>query len=250
MSLASLAGARIPHGRPGGGDPDFANVGYLLHFDDILTPNAFPDVIGNTWARNGATAANSFVSGDNPMFGPGSLRVRMTGSDANSCSIVSTVTPYVMSPTNTFTIEGFVYWNGSVDAQTMIGAVNTSVAVREIRLYVQANADVLRLDAIFNGTLHTLTASPASNAYQFAAGTFDGTTLRLFAGPPGGTAVLLASSTVSPGASKTVTGYEIGFFTGANHSTPSFVDEARFTFNKCRYTTDFLVPTEAFPDFL
>jgi hypothetical protein len=245
MRYTVQSGARIPHPVVPH-DPFFAKVGYLLHFDDIDTPDVFPDVLGNIWARGGIFAVNSYVSSDNQKFGLGSLRIREQITDAPSCNILASVTPYVMSPTNTLTVEGWVYWSGDIDAQIRVGAIDTTISPVEIELYVLANIGVLRFDATFNSLNTPLTTPMPSLQWCHVAGTYDGTTKRLFLNGS-----LVASAVIGAGTPKMITGYRIGYKTGAPPQiVPSFVDECRFTFDVCRYTANFTPPTAPFPNTL
>ena len=246
MSLASLAGARIPHGRPGGGDPDFANVGYLLHFDDPGTPQIFTDVLPNTWTRgafSGGTLADLQVSSVNPKWGPGSLQVTTVGGSSDfTLNGVPNGGSYLLQPGNLFTLEAWVWWTGNVDSRISGGAVLTgTAAIAEIRSF---GANNFSFDTQLNATNNQSEAMPL-NQWVHVAMSYDGTTKYWFIG-----GVLKGSAVVAAGSPVLITGYKNNGIASGNPSAPAgYVDDMRFTFDVCRYTADFTPPAGPFPDF-
>ena len=86
-------------------------------------------------------------------------------------------------------------------------------------------------------------ARPSTSTWTHIALTRDGTTTRLFKDGTSG-----ATSTSSLGADKTSYGLVFGGDATGRNGLDGFIDEFRLPLGKARYTSNFTVPTEAFPN--
>jgi len=226
-------------------DPFFAFVGYLLHMDNPASPFSFPDVELNVWAREGvAHPGEFFISGSNPKFGDGSLFIQTKDGTSTDYGISASAIGgnYTLSAGNKFTQEGWLYWTGNVDSRPSVGQVISfggSVfceiqfeTTNQIRFYTNLNIP------------DTQVVSPPLNQWVHLAQSYDGTTKYWFVN-----GVLQGSSAVAVGAAKIISGYRCRGTASGNLSAPAaYVDEIRFTFDVCRYTSSFTPPTAPFPD--
>lgn len=227
-------------------DAFFANVGYLLHFDGTGSPQAFPDVKLNVWSKqtvNPAVDANMAVSAERPKFGAGSLRVVTDlGTTANYTLRANPIGGnYPLGAGNAFTLEGWLYWTGSVDSRVSVGGVNDSIGglIAEIRMQ---SANTFLFSTNLSGTDDRPETIP-TNQWVHMAMTYDGTTKRWFVG-----GVLKGSAAIGAGSAKTVGAYRLLNTASAGAPLPAYVDDIRFTFGVCRYTATFTPPAAPFPD--
>lgn len=226
-------------------DPFAANVRWLMHFDDVGTPNLFVDAASNTWIRSGPTALNSFNSPTLPRFGAGSLETTNTDGSVASCTINTTSSFQlpIFGSGNLFTLEGWILWSGDVNAQPRIGGVQTNGFPSFIDLYLSFFGGGLRFETNLAGVFDAISVVITSGVWHFVAATFDGTTKRLYVD-----GFLAASSVVAPGAAQILSVGRIGQLTGSI-SNAQFIDESRLTIGVARYTgATCPVPTGPFPD--
>jgi concanavalin A-like lectin/glucanase superfamily protein len=227
-------------------DPNIGQVGYLLHLDNPSTPFVFTDVKGNAWSRQSVASnpATFTLSGAAAKFGDGGLV--MTTATGTSTDYTIAATPlagsFALQPGNLFTLEGWVYWTGHVDSRIGIGEVQTSVtSLCSIDFYT---TNQLRFRTFLNAQDDRV-ISPPLNQWVHLAVTYDGTTKYWFVN-----GVLIGSAVLPAGSAKTVTGYKVGGTASGNVFAPAaYIDDLRFTYDVCRYTSNFTPRAAAFPNY-
>lgn len=223
---------------PVGGDPYFAFVVLLLHFDGTNGSTAFTDSSSNNWTMT--AGGNAQLSTATPKYG-------------TACGVFDGVGDYVDAPSSglfssastDFTIEAWINPN-TVAATRIILSTRPSGADRGISFYINTSGKLSfnAWDASGNAiAIVSSSASISTSAYTHVAVTKNGSNYTLWInGVADGT--VSTATAVGPTAScsvsrdRTVSGRE---FDG-------LIDELRFTIGVARYTADFVPPTAAFPD--
>lgn len=228
-----------------GGDPYFAQVGYLLHFDNPLTPQVYTDVKGNLWARQTPGVVSRMGISTEAKYGAGGLYV----STGTGISSDYTITANLLggdrpvTTDNVFTMEAWLLWTGHVDSRIGVGRVltTTGAVMCGIEFFT---ANLLSFNAQLASPVQMHFAPPL-NRWTFLAMTYDGTTLRGFVD-----GLMVASQVIAPGAHHIIRAYQLGSVASGNNFAPTaYVDDARFTFDVCRYSANFTPPTQPFLDF-
>jgi hypothetical protein len=216
---------------PAGGDPYFANVISLLHFD-----NNFTDVKGKVWTQHD----------------PG---ISFGAAKFGAASVNFDTFEYLDSPNSTdwdfgtgdFTIEMWLY-------PTTIGGSNRSIIGKEsggntaFFLYMDTtgrpiftwrnSADQTRLAYTAAGVVMTV------NNYHHVAVVRNGAELAVYLNGTKGAIV----ANVSTESQKVYTAPTfIGYGSGVN-AFNGYIDDLRVTKGVARYTTNFTIPAEVFPD--
>ena len=226
-------------------DPFFANVGYLLHFDDIANPQAWPDVRGNVWSRvTNPTLIWLEVSSEQTKFGGGALRMKTaTGTSSDFTLVASPIGGnYSLGTGNKFTLEGWMWWTGNIDSRPTWGMVLSNVGTEIIGI-VMWTANQISFRTSLNGATRDDLVNPPLNQWVHMAVSYDGTTKYWFVN-----GVLAGSAVVTAGAAQTVQQYTVRGASSGGNPPYAYMDDLRFTFGICRYTANFSVPTEAFPN--
>lgn len=220
MIPLGILGAATPRQSGGGGDPYWANVVALLHFDGEDESAEIVDETGKTWGITGSAELDV----DQYVFGGSSLFVSSAGDDRIDCAH----TDFDFG-TGDFTIEGFFRPNSTS---------NRSFFSFGSRLVYVATGNW----AYFNGTSNAISGgSVTANSWYHVALSRASGTVRLFIN-----GVVIGSTTdsgsINPGTMR------IGRFNPGNPAG-SHYDEFRVTNGIARYTSNFTPPDAQFPDF-
>lgn len=222
------------------GDPDFANVASLLHFDGAEGGTAFNDATGKVWTANGAAQLSTTQN----KFGGASGKF----SGANGTYISTPSSADFDVGTGLFTLEFFLYMTATVNGWTLVGRKLDSTAYST----VQWDLSTLGGGLIFNvsnglGWINPLPvgATVPLNAWNHIAIVRDGNgsdAIKMYLGGN-----LYAVSTSNPSletnaASRPVVIGNSPGLTGGD----GYVDEFRFTRGLARYTANFTPPVSAF----
>lgn len=225
-------------------DPFYANVAYLLSFDDPANPYVFPDTKGNIWVRGDAAAPTKLmVSSAVSKFGGGALLVQTAAGATSSFSIYGSPAggTYSLGAGNKFTLEGWLWWTGNINSRMSIGAVSNSTpsVIAEITF---ADTNQFNFTTRLGTTDQRLVTIPTSQWVHLEMG-YDGATKYWFIN-----GALTGSAAVAVGSVQNVAGYSVqGIASGAGSPPTGYVDEIRFTAGVCRHTAAFAVPTGPFP---
>lgn len=222
-----VAGQMLP-ASGGGGDPLWASVTSLLHFDGADGSTSFPDSAGRTWARTGAVEVDTAFSkfgGASGLFGGG----RLDCSDAE-----------ISIGTGDFTLECFLRGTqfGTASGGTLLdnraGTVTTNLVV------FQPNSSS-SLVFFANGATRVTTSAMANNVfYHFAICRASGVTRVFLNGVQQG-------SNYTDSNNYTFSILRLGQNLAGSSPLIGHIDEFRLT-KAARYTANFTPPTAAFPD--
>lgn len=225
------------------GDPYWANVVSLLHFDGADGSTTFSDETGRTWTANGDAqidTAHSKFGGASGLFDGGADYV--TASIANAIGTGDfTVETWIRVASLAADGEIFCISNPTFDTSqfNLVFEVKTSGA---IRFSVQDGSGGVQLD------ITTASALISTGTWYHIACTMNGTTGKVWidgvekqSGTVSGTRVNGKSNCrfgyLSPDFGGTVTRYFNGH-----------IDDFRLTKGVARYTANFTPPTAPFPD--
>lgn len=228
-----------------GGDPNWLNVGALLHFDG--TSGATTTVDSSSFA-NPVTLVGSAVLSTNQMkFGATSLGLNTTGGSSDFVQVTNS--PSITLGTGDFTVEMWVYQtvaktgsNGSYMFASNISA--SSIAAFAIRT---ASTGALQFWQISTGSaLWTSTALIPLNTWTHVALCRSGTAVTGFIN-----GAVAATGTNGQNFDRTE---PMAIGTGGSAAPVTdrwngYIDEVRVTKGVARYTSNFTVPTQAFPNF-
>ncbi len=217
-----------------GGDPYWANVTSLLHFDGADASTTFTDVKGKTWTG----AGNAQL--DKAFFKWGSAALLLDGSG----DYISTPGSTDYSPTGDFTCEAWI----RPAAIGSIGAIaSTRLSGNGWQFQVNADGTILvGWWGSWSGSFFGLTSTTvlAVNTYYHVRWCKSGSTYYLFVD-----GILEASGTPAGiYASNTATLY-LGYDPQAGgRYFNGHIDDFRITNGVARSTSSFTPPTAAFPD--
>jgi hypothetical protein len=234
--LVMLGLARIAQSHRSPGDPYWANVAALLHFNGADGSKSFVDQVPKLWTPSGSAT----LSVAQQKFGESSMY-----QSGASGSKVTTTDPIMGLSGQDYTIEAWVYAQAS-SASSCIFSNFTTQSFGRIYFYV-APAGALRLIE--------QDASGANQASLVSAGTFpleewvhcaatkSGTTIRMFINGA------LQDSATSK-ARTFGTGVKLGSFdSGAfEYVWKGYIDDFRLTRGVARYTGNFTPPVAPFPN--
>lgn len=210
---------------PSTGDPYWANVVSLLHFDGTNGSTTITDVTGALWTSNGCSLSTAQVK-----FGSAALAGNTT-SDVHSNSNFSAL------GTGDFTIDCWLY--SSVSSGTRgIADLRGSGATSNPVLYM--NAGVLTYFA--NGADRIIGPTVSVGSWFLLSVSRNSGNSRLFVnGTQVGSTYADATSYV------TAPMYYTNFYNDSGNFS-GYMDDARFTIGVGRYTSNFTPPTAAFPN--
>jgi hypothetical protein len=222
-----------------GGDPYFANVASLLHFDGVDASTTITDVKGKTWTASG----NAQLDTAQAKFGPSSLLLDGVGDFVS--------TPYSADfnmGTGAFTLEGFMRPVLGADRNLLShrGAIGTQGWAVEARatgaLWFRA-----RVGGTFSNTfLASATGLVTAGSWYHWAITRSGSDWRFFLD---GVSVATATNAGTLDSLPTQA-IRIGRSASTDENPYSgHLDEYRITKGVARYTANFTPPAAAFPDF-
>lgn len=228
-----MGGAR-PAGGGGGGDPHFANVVSLLHFDGSDGSTTFTDQIaGRTWTRTGANIA---IRTAQSKFGGASL-----GSGAASGNYLTSDTPAsdFTFGTGDFTIELWHRTPASLASFWFI--IDFRSSTNDLKPCLFYNGAWI----YYTGGAVRISGSTASTNtwYHIAVSRASGTTRLFVDGVQQGGNYTDGNSYVQCRAAINCAGDSLGSF-GAN----AYWDDLRITKGVGRYTSTFTPPSAAFPN--
>ena len=212
-----------------GGDPSFASVLSLLHFDGADGSTTITDQIGSRpWVVSGATV----LSTTNPKFGSACLSVPTSGKAISSVSAADAF------GTGDFTVE---FWIRPTSWGTNL-IYDTRTAATEVCPSIYYTAGTLRY--YVNGADRITGDSVATGAYAHIALARSGTSTKLFIdGVQTGSTYSDSNNYVNDRMTWGDASYTAG------NSIDGRIDEARITKGVARYTGTFTPPTAAFPNF-
>jgi hypothetical protein len=204
------------------------------------------NIYDNAMQQNVQTSGSAAISTAQQKFGTGSINI--AGGTSNFLSIPNSEVP--IWGTSSWTIEGWFY----------ITSYSTSASDGLFGFRNGVNYGAMSL-VLNNGTLQAL-ASTSSSSWTFnqsASGTFttnawvhlamvrNGTTLTVY---QNGTSVI--SGTISGSLYQPTVPFTIGSSNNTNGSgnncMTGYIQDFRITYGLARYTTNFTVPTTAFPN--
>lgn len=226
----------------GGGDPDFASVKHLLHFNGTDGSTTFTDEIGTTWTANG----NAQIDTAQSKFGGASGLFDGTGDYVNATYVAANDNWW----TSDYTIECWVRaaswttwsYNSSGQIPVLVGNM-THNSLTDYWSFGPASDGKLyfyyykgsQTRVISTGTLST-------GAWHHIAMTVNAGTIKLWLDGVGDTSAAIAGTPQSNAG----TPFTIG--QGNNRSLSGWVDDLRITKGVARYTADFTPPIAQFPD--
>lgn len=236
-------GSTDSFGRPAtSGDPHWANVVSLLHFDETATK----DQTGRTWSLVGTQAV---LRPGSAMHGPNGLRI--DGRD----SCIQTINPIKDSTVN-FTIEFFVrvsrYQMLTSPAEYMLynqgstggwGFYGMMLSNTQLYLTLEGGSS-----AGPTGSATGVSSWFPLNAFVHIAHTFDGTKHRVFV--DGVEKISLSTTTgwKDPGQPFSIGRGYLPSLPGETRGCEADFDEFRITKGVARYTSNFTPPTQRFDD--
>lgn len=226
---------RFGGGGGGGSDPYFANVVSLLHFDGTNGSTTLTDVKGKTWTAFG----NAALTTTGPKFGTASFGLDGTGDYATCPSNAD-----FAFGTADFCVEFWSYWSsakaishidfrgGTANSPRILLYNNNAAPYTDLRLFVN-NADRITAPT---GTLvvgawqHIAIARVSGNTRLFVDGTQVGSTWA------DSTNYTAADWSIGRNPSSTARDFNGRF------------DDFRATNGAGRYSSNFTVPSSAFPN--
>lgn len=222
-----------------GGDPLFANVAALVHFDEADGATSFADVTGGSWSALGNAQTDTAQS----KWGGASLLLDGTGDLAFRADQAK----YTLTGAD-FCVEAWIRFNGAPAGQQAIAShYNATGAQRAWGFYWVSNT----LNLLTNNTGGTTpgnvtttssTWTPSGNTWYHVAVTRESNTVRFFVD-----GALISSHTLTSGIFNTNADFIIGRFAGGSDFN-GWIDDFRFTVGNARYTAAFTAPTGPFPD--
>lgn len=206
-------------------DPYWDDVVFLSHFDGI-TPTDEKGKIISGGVTSSAQALFGTKSGDGPFTVAYSADFDFPGD---------------------YTVEGACYYNGAADKVLFSTIDGVSDNWWPNRWHVGINATnklfarFYNSNGTFSATITSSTAVPANTWFRWAV-TRSGNTTRLFLNG------LVEDSSTGLNASLTNSGISIGQAYPNSGVVDGYMDEVRITKGVARYTGDYDVATQAFPD--
>lgn len=218
-------------------DPFYSNVSLLLHLDGA---NGSTTITNNGAVANTCTAVNQAqISTAQSVFGGASLVLDGTADYVTSTGISSS---YAFG-TGNFTVEGRVRFD--VIENTGVFQISTSVfpGVSGIALGLSSNATGNKW-LIYHGTTQvgaTAAPTPSPNTWYAFAVVRNGNNISVYID---GTSVL--STTTAVDFTGNVLG--LGGLFSTSFTMDGFIDEFRITKGIARYTANYTVATQPFPN--
>lgn len=224
------------------GDPNFANVSTLLHFDGTNASTTFTDSAGSP--KTYSAGGNAQLSTGQKKYGSAALALDGAGD-------------YITTPSNAafdvgtgdFTVECWAYVAGGLSAQRMLAAKTSGAGESPFFLYhtsgnkwaftgYSSSAGVVAYSAVGTTTVST-------GQWYHVAGVRDGNTFRLYVN-----GVQEASAAYAGNLRSAAEPFVVGGFDSGAQSLNGYIDDLRFTKGVCRYPggTTFAPATAAFPN--
>lgn len=233
-----VAGQASAYSPSPGGDPYWANVASLLHFDGTSGSTNFFDQKGKVWTAFG----NAHLSDSQARFGGASGAFDGTGD------YLSTPNSSDFDITSDFTIEAFVYLTNAT-AITRYIASKLSVSYSSgFVLGVNASRAPFFVAVGPNDEVGNRALSPDPiqlNTWVHVAGVKSGSTVRIFVD-----GILKHSQTLVASVSNNSGPLLIGRDNlNTSRDWAGFIDEFRITRGVARYASSFTPPSSAFPDY-
>lgn len=220
-----------------GGDPYWANVTSLMHFNGTNGGTTFTDqVAGNTWT---STPAGITTSTAQSKFNGSSLYIPSGGPYhlAGSSSIANCFL-------GVFTIEVWVYVVAyDPTYATLVCNCDKTASPRGMILSLSATNHYLQIQNVVAGTSVVSTTAVPLNAWHFLTWSYDGSTVYLFMD-----GTLVASGGIAVLASNPGNTFNWGSEVDNIIHSNMYLAEGRVTKGICRYTTNFTPPTAPFPN--
>lgn len=221
-------------------DPYFANVVSLIHYDGTDGATAITDqIVARSWTRTGTPT----ISTARAAYGPSSLLL-----DGSLDYYTSDTSADFSMGSGDFTIEGFVYPTSAFPNSFLMDFRKVAGNSFIIWQSQGSNRKLAYSDQAAGGFTAASTAFTL-DAWNYWAIVREGTTIRGYLGPQGGTAVQVLSTTDSRTMAASQ-GMYMGSSTSSGQGVIGNIDETRITKGVCRYPggTSFTVPTAPFPD--
>jgi hypothetical protein len=221
----------------GGGDPDFASVVLLMHFNGTDASTTFTEVKGKTMTASG----NAQIDTDQSKFGGASGQFDGTGdfvSTGDSADWHFSTVP--------FTVELFVRHTGKNDTTAYVGQWQDGwyfyTEGGQLKFRARATNDDL-LDIVYSWT------PTLGQWYHVCAERNSSNRMRLYVD---GVMVANTNTVFNRDLQNSANGLTIGRIPGfSDYDFNGHIDEMRITKGVARYNSDsgFSVPTAPFPDF-
>lgn len=224
-------------GASSGGDPYWANVSALLHFDGADGSTTFTDQTGKAWtAQNGARIETDYFK----FGGAAGWFENNPGSGSNNASRITTAGVSAFSfGTGNFTVEG---WFRPQAPGMGFGGFFTNGTNTVGGLTLAITPSLLTLRA--NGTTDSTAAvSLSTSTFTHIAFVRDGTTIRFFV-----EGVQMGTDTRSFDHSDIGTVYVGSAGADPRYTYKGMIDDLRITKGVARYTANFTPPTAPFPN--
>lgn len=216
----------------GGADPYFASVVLLMHMDGSNGSTTFTDVKSHTMTANG----NAQITTAQSVFGGASALFDGTGD-------------YVSTPdsadwdfgTGDFTIEARMRFAGSVNGSVIASTYTSASSGWFFRV---GNSGLMEFGSSGDTPIASVSWSPSANTWYAVACVRSAGNIYFFAdGVQQGSAV--ANTENITGSTATL---KVGSLNGTVSSLNGQIDELRITKGVARYTSNYTLPTSAFPD--
>jgi hypothetical protein len=217
------------------GDPNFANVSVLLHFDGSNGSTTFKDSSNNNLTMT--AAGNAQISTTQSKFGGASGYF-----DGNGDSVTASANNLFAFGTGDFTIEVWLY---SLDSgsTTQRGFFDTRTTQFGAGIMLRENGNGF-LAFVSGATAISTSTGRSSSTWQHIAVVRKGSALTLYING-------VSSGTATTSANLTQNGLRISGFVDTQSSPYAYngyIDDLRVTKGVARYTANFTAPSAAFPD--
>ncbi len=221
----------------GGGDPYWANVVSLMHFDGASGSTTFTDEKGRSWSRNGSTTV---ISTAQSKFGGSSLYVGNTRGAGTSNGLYTASSSDFDYGTGDFTIEWWQYLTDTTNNQCLLSRGGFATAGS---MLIQKDPSEV---VAYIGPSKVLSESmPTVNVWQHNAFCRESGTVRKYRNG------VQTYTTSGAGSVSHTAALGIGAYANGTYATCGYLDDMRITKGVCRYPggTTFAVPTAPFPNF-
>lgn len=218
------------------GDPNFANVGVLLHMDGTNGSTTFTDSSSNAFPF---TATNATITTTTPKFGTGSQQQGASG-DAFIQGTTTAGASALNLGTGQFTIEGLGWTTTSGVQQSLI----TNFGTPNFGFFLGLDSGVVKF--VFSASLISLSASftpTASTWYAYAVDRDASNVIRLYVNGS-----VLASTTDASSVTTAAVKLLIGERGDLASPWRGKIDEVRITKGIARYAGAYTPAIAAFPD--
>lgn len=239
--------------RGAGGDPFFADVALLLHFDGA---NGQTTTVDSSGAPHAMTLTSAQLSTAQAEFGPSSLIV--TAGTSGSCNTAGTISPpdNLQLGSNPWTLEFWIYPTSISAAYVMNFNTSNSgyVPINVILRSDGGGTGHLEVNGFNSGTTQVIIAL-VTNSGGLPVNAWSFIQIRRRNGVSGNDVVETAVNGVQQAATQNMTAgtslyptnaIDIGGTGGSSLSTPGYIDEFRLTNGVARA---FNLPTAPFPNF-